>query len=195
MKKESETIALWGTSADPPTLGHEILLKGLLKLFPKVVTWVSDNPIKTHCISIEKRVLLLTMLVESINNNNLELIQEISSPFTIQTLERAIEIWPRKNFVFIIGSDLIAQVPTWLDAKIVAQKTRFAIVPRKGWPTNELEVNELKSIGGKIDFLPLNVPATASSEARTKLGSKQIPLSIRKIALKENLYGSRKDLT
>ena len=83
------TIALLGTSADPPTCGHQALLKGLLKLFPKVVTWASDNPLKQHGESLENRHALLNALVEAISNPKLQLIQELSSPWTITTLERA----------------------------------------------------------------------------------------------------------
>ncbi len=44
MSKHQGTIALFGTSADPPTCGHQALLEGLVAMFPKVATWASDNP-------------------------------------------------------------------------------------------------------------------------------------------------------
>ena len=39
-------VALFGTSADPPTMGHRALLLGLRRLYPLVATWASDNPLK-----------------------------------------------------------------------------------------------------------------------------------------------------
>lgn len=41
-------IALLGTSADPPTRGHQVLLEGLLNRYDHVATWASDNPLKQH---------------------------------------------------------------------------------------------------------------------------------------------------
>ena len=55
MKKQIGPIALLGTSADPPTLGHQALLIGLLSLFPQVITWASNNPVKIHSASLEER--------------------------------------------------------------------------------------------------------------------------------------------
>ncbi|NEQ41665.1 MAG: nicotinic acid mononucleotide adenylyltransferase, partial [Okeania sp. SIO3I5] len=41
-------IALFGTSADPPTAGHETIVRWLSQNFNKVVVWASDNPFKSH---------------------------------------------------------------------------------------------------------------------------------------------------
>ena len=41
-------IALLGTSADPRTRGHQVLLEGLLNRYGQVATWASDNPLKQH---------------------------------------------------------------------------------------------------------------------------------------------------
>ena len=38
------TVALLGTSADPPSHGHRSLLAGLAATYPLVATWASDNP-------------------------------------------------------------------------------------------------------------------------------------------------------
>ena len=44
------TLALLGTSSDPPTKGHQCLLEGLLARFDKVATWASDNPMKMKTV-------------------------------------------------------------------------------------------------------------------------------------------------
>ena len=48
-------VALFGTSADPPTRGHQALLEGLLQLYPTVATGASDNPLKQHGAPLEQR--------------------------------------------------------------------------------------------------------------------------------------------
>ena len=185
-------IALLGTSADPPTFGHQALLEGLLKLFPKVATWASNNPKKHHIASLRKRHSLLNALVQTIGNPDLELIQELSSPWTINTLDKAKKRWPTTELVFVVGSDLACQIPNWLKAQDVLQKARIGIAPRKGWPIYQSQLTTLKSLGGRIDLLPLNIPPTASSKVRIQGQLDQIPHVVLQIMIEQNLYGLNK---
>ena len=43
-----QRIALLGTSADPPTRGHQDRLAQLLTRYDRVATWASDDPMKPH---------------------------------------------------------------------------------------------------------------------------------------------------
>ena len=70
-------IALLGTSADPPTRGHQALLTGLLEHYPRVATWASDNPMKQHAADLSMRRDLLQALVHHIADPRLELAQEL----------------------------------------------------------------------------------------------------------------------
>ena len=106
-------IALFGTSADPPTRGHKALMEELLQLYPRVATWASDNPKKQHGAPLTLRAQLLQALVKQIQNPRLEQIQELSDPFTIRTLQRAGKRWPDAELVFVVGSDLASQIPGW----------------------------------------------------------------------------------
>ena len=74
------TIALLGTSADPPTLGHQALLEGLLDHFQRVATWASDNPMKRHDASLDLRSELLKALVLAIDNPRVSICLLYTSP-------------------------------------------------------------------------------------------------------------------
>jgi len=91
--------------------------------------------------------------------------------------------------VFVIGSDLADQIPHWLNADQVLTSARIAIAPRKGWPLQKDHLLRLKSLGGQIEVLPLNIPATASSDIRHETTTSQIPKSVLRILLQQNLYG------
>ncbi len=182
-------IALLGTSADPPTYGHKALLEGLLKIFPKVVTWASDNPMKKHGASLQHRHALLSALVDEIANPHLQLLQDLSSPWTIKTLEKASKKWPKEELIFVIGSDLAGQIPYWANPKAVLKKARIGIAPREGWPIEKNHLISLKSLGGQVDLLPLQIPHSASSLVRHNPKSSQIPDSILPMVLARNLYG------
>ena len=189
MREKKDSIALFGTSADPPTFGHEALLKELARTFPIVITWASDNPDKTHGISLRKRSHLLRTLVKEISHPQLQVVQDLSSPWTINTLIKAEKVWPNANFIFVIGSDLAKQVPKWLNAKSILQRANLGITIRDGWPINENQLKEIEKLGGKVEVLPFKIPASSSSSFRDNPQEKLIPKSIFSILLKENLYG------
>ncbi len=189
MKAKINTIALFGTSADPPTLGHEALLNELTKIFPKVITWASDNPDKTHQIPLLKRTQLLRILVQKISHPKLELVQELSSPRTINTLKKASQLWPEAKLSFVIGSDLAAQIPKWLNARSILSKAAIAITMRDGWPISDNQLDEIKNLGGEIDLLPFNIPESSSSKFRERPQEVLVPQELVPLLIEENLYG------
>ncbi len=189
MKSQNNSIALFGTSADPPTLGHEALLGELIKIFPKVITWASDNPDKKHQIPLLKRSELLRILVKKISNPKLEIVQELSSPRTIHTLKKAFKLWPEASFSFVIGSDLAVQVPKWLNAKSILNKATIAIAMRDGWPISNNQLEDITNLGGEIDLLPFSIPKSSSSKFRERPQEVLVPKELVPLLLEENLYG------
>nr|WP_254933895.1 MULTISPECIES: nicotinate-nucleotide adenylyltransferase [unclassified Cyanobium] len=182
-------VALFGTSADPPTYGHQALLEGLLATYPVVATWASDNPLKAHGAPLAQRAALLAVLVDSIGNPRLQMVQELSSPWAIETLQRARQRWPQAGLVFVVGSDLAGQIPRWKQASALLQGCRLAIAPRAGWPFTCEQRQALEAIGGQVIELALTIPATASSRVRQQHDPSQIPPALQPTLLQHNLYG------
>lgn len=186
-------IALFGTSADPPTLGHRALLEGLLAHFPQVATWASDNPMKPRQAPLEMRIALLEALVEAIANPRLALVQELSSPWAIDTLERARQRWPGARPVFVVGSDLVPQMPSWREASRLLAGLELAVAPRQGWPLEESDLERLRALGAQVEMLALPVPATASSRVRGEAGQPpdpaQVPEELWPLLRRHGLYG------
>ena len=182
-------IALLGTSADPPTRGHQVLLEGLLRRYGQVATWASDNPLKQHDAPLGLRAMLLGQLVEQLQDERLELAQHLSSPYTLITLERAAQHWPDRELVFVVGSDLASQIPRWKQSDGWLPQCRLAIAPRKGWPLRDANLQALRDLGGRVELLDLKVPATASSQLRRQPNVAEIPESVWPLLLQHNLYG------
>ncbi len=186
-------IALFGTSADPPTCGHRALLEGLLTLFPLVATWASDNPLKQHGAPLEIRVQLLGALVAAIANPRLSLEQHLSSPWTVETLERAAQHWPDHERVFVVGSDLLPQIPHWRQADHLLANVRLAVAPRQGWPLHEADLERLRRAGARIQLLPLQIPASASRLVRQAPGGHPdptlVPAELWPLLCRHGLYG------
>ena len=76
----NQKIALFGTSADPPTAGHQTILKWLSQQYDLVVVWASDNPFKDHQTNLYNRTEMLNLIIQEIDTakNNVILCQEIS---------------------------------------------------------------------------------------------------------------------
>ena len=184
-----QQIALLGTSADPPTCGHQALLMGLLSLYPKVATWASDNPLKQHGAPLALRAQLLQALVGEINDPRLQQDQTLSHPFTIRTIDQAAQRWPEAELVFVVGSDLAALIPGWKSSAQWLGRCRLAIAPRQGWPLSDQALEDLKQLGACIDLLELQVPASASSALRQAPQQQQIPAAVWTLLLQHNLYG------
>lgn len=184
----SEQLALLGTSADPPTLGHQALLQQLLQHYPRVITWASDNPGKRHGAPLGQRAQLLSALVRGLAEPRLEHVQDLSSPYAITTLERAAARWPGAELVFVVGSDLAPQIPQWRQAAEVLKRCRLAVVPRVGWPLNEATASTLRQLGARLSVLPLPVPASASSALREQPDPTQIPRAVWPLVREHNLY-------
>ena len=161
----------------------------LTKIFPKVITWASDNPDKKHQIPLLKRTQLLKILVKKISHPKLELVQELSSPRAIHTLKKAFQLWPEASFSFVIGSDLAMQVPKWLNAKSILSKVRIAIAMRDGWPISDIQLEEIKNLGGEIEILPFKIPESSSSKFRERPQKVLVPQELVPLLLEENLYG------
>ena len=182
-------IALFGTSADPPTRGHQVLLEGLLQRFSRVATWASDNPMKQHGAPLALRSALLAALVRQIGDPRLEHRQELSSPFAIETLARAQAHWPGAELVFVVGSDLAPQIPRWRQAGALLPHCRLAIAPRQGWPLQPAAIAALEQLGARIEPLAIPVPGTASSQLRQAPDRRHIPSGVWPLLLEHNLYG------
>ena len=183
------TLALLGTSADPPTEGHRALLAGLAEHYGQVVTWASDNPFKQHGAPLAVRAQLLEALVQDLADPRIRHRQALSSPRAIDTVTRAAELWPGHALVFVVGGDLAAQVPSWYRAAELLQRCRLAVVPRQGVPLDPTALATIEALGGQIELVHLPVPATASSAIRRHPSPEQVPAALWAELVKHNLYG------
>ena len=99
-------IALFGTSADPPTAGHLIILKWLSERYDWVAVWAADNPLKSQQTPLDHRAAMLELLIKDINvsKQNIALEQDLSSWKTIETVEKAKLRWG-KNIEYTLNID------------------------------------------------------------------------------------------
>ncbi|MCP2727747.1 nicotinate-nucleotide adenylyltransferase [Limnofasciculus baicalensis] len=162
-------IALFGTSADPPTAAHKAIMLWLSNRYDSVAVWASNNPFKSHQTSLEHRHKMLGLLIGEIDtpSQNISLHEELSSSRSLETVEKAKEIWGNEvEFILVIGSDLVSQMPRWYRIRELLQEVELLVVPRLGYEINEGDLEVLKQLGAKVAIADLNAPAVSSTAYR-----------------------------
>jgi len=86
-------IAIFGTSADPPTIAHQTILGYLSQKYDLVAVYASDNPFKEGQKSLYHRSQMLNLLIEELSlssgNDNIKLGTDIGDRRTLYTIEKA----------------------------------------------------------------------------------------------------------
>ena len=183
-------IALFGTSADPPTIGHKKILEELSNIYSFVIAYASDNPKKKHKENIFFRNLLLKSLIKDMNNPKIIFNQKISSQWAIESIEECKKIYPFSKIDFVIGSDLITEIFSWKNFDKIIHTVELLIIKREGYPIGSKTLKMLKTNKVIFEISSLNIPNISSSMVRLNNNYSDIPKSLIDIVKKNNLYES-----
>ena len=193
MKFDTENrIALFGTSADPPTIGHKKILEELSNIYSCVITYASDNPKKKHKENISFRNLLLKSLIKDINNPKIIFNQKISSQWAIESIEECKKIYALSKIDFVIGSDLITEIFSWKNFDKIIHAVKLLIIKREGYPIEPKTLKMLKTNKVIFEISSLNIPNISSSMVRLNNNYSDLPKSLIDIVKKNNLYESNR---
>ena len=188
----TKNIALFGTSADPPTIGHKKILEELSKIYPLTISYVSNNPNKKHKEDISIRSNLLKTLIEDLDNPKILFQQSVSSQWAIESIEYCKKIYEFNNLDFIIGSDLIKDIFYWKDFDKIIKEVSFFIIIREGYPIESDTLKMLKTYKVKFKISNIKIPNISSSKFRSNFNYSNLPNSLIDIVKKNNLYESSK---
>lgn len=189
-------IALFGTSADPPTAGHQEICRWLGQHYDWVAVWASDNPFKSHQTPLAHRSRMLSLMLEEMRSPspsppvvNIDLHQNLSSPRTLETVAKARDLWGQDaDLTVVIGSDLIPQLSRWYRIDDLLQQVQLLIVPRSGYPLEDQSLQELKLMGGRIAIAHVHPPSVSSTDYRKHGDHTTITPPIAAYINRENLY-------
>lgn len=183
-------IALFGTSADPPTTGHQQILSWLSEHFDQVVVWASDNPFKSHQTPLKHREQMLQLLVEEISSNchNINLHPELSSPKTLTTVQQARTIWPDAELTVAVGSDLVSQLSQWYRIEALLQQVKLLVVPRPHYPVDGQSLEQLRQMGGDVRVADLTAPAVSSTAYRQQKDPESVTARVEAYIHQQHLY-------
>ncbi len=183
-------VALFGTSADPPTRGHLAILCWLSQHFDQVAVWASDNPFKSHQTALDHRTEMLRLLISDLNfpRQNIQVYPELSNSRTVVTVERAQELWQSAEFTLVVGSDLVRQLPKWFRARDLLDRVKLLVVPRPGYSISDSELDPLRQIGADVTIADLNAPNVSSTAYREQGETEGVTSLIQAYIDREQLY-------
>ncbi|NJK59497.1 MAG: nicotinate-nucleotide adenylyltransferase [Oscillatoriales cyanobacterium SM2_1_8] len=181
-------IALFGTSADPPTVGHGSILRWLGDRFEGVVVWVADNPFKQHRAPLPHRAAMMERAIADVRNPRVVLHQEFSRPRTVETLALVAARWPDRPLVLAVGTDVVGQIPSWYRAAEVLQRAELLVMPRAGVSLSPETVAQLEALGGKLHWASAEVPPVSSTGYRDRGDRASVIPSVAAYIEREGLY-------
>ena len=187
-----KSIALFGTSADPPTIGHKKILEELSKIYAFTISYVSNNPQKKHIEDISIRSHLLKTLIDDLDNPKILFNQKISSQWAVESIKKCKEIYKFNNLDFVIGSDLIKDIFYWKDFDKIILEVSFLIILREGYPVESNTLKMLETYKVKFKISTIKIPNISSSKLRSNFNYSNLPTSLIDIVKKNNLYESTK---
>jgi len=187
-----KSIALFGTSADPPTIGHEEIIEELSKIYAFTICYVSNNPNKKHKENISIRSQLLKTLIEDLDNPKILFNQSISSQWAVESIKKCKKIYEFDNLDFIIGSDLIKDIFYWKNFDKIILEVSFFIILREGYPVESNTLKMLETYKVRFKISTIKTPNISSSNFRLNFNSSNLPSSLIDIVKNNNLYESIK---
>lgn len=184
------TVALFGTSADPPTLAHQQILSWLAQQFDQVGVWASDNPFKSHQTLLEHRSAMLRLLIQEIDppHDNLLFLPELSSPRAFITVKRAQQRWKDAKFTLVIGSDLVGQLSRWYRVEDLFRQVKLLVVPRPGYPVQPADLSPLQQMGATVAIADLEGLTLSSTTYRERKDPSVVIPPIEEYIHREHLY-------
>ncbi len=177
-------ICFFGSSFNPPHIGHLQIVEGLKKLnFDKILIVPTGNPeYKKIDISTEMRMKLVESFIRLCNVDVSYHEIENHFSYTVESL-KYLEICDNNDVYFALGGDSVNSLPSWEYFSELKEMVTFVIVKRNGYKLDE-------SVLKKIKYMMLDVTTTniSSSSLRTNVDQNYIPNEIYKIIKVNNLY-------
>ncbi|MGD1851315.1 MAG: nicotinate-nucleotide adenylyltransferase [Cyanophyceae cyanobacterium] len=178
-----------GTSADPPTVGHQQILHWLGEQYDQIAAWAADNPFKDHGSPLHHRMAMLSAAIRDLpRGDNIGVYSDLSHRFTRVTVDRASERWPNAQITLTVGSDLIDQLPRWYQVTQLFQQADLLVIPRPGYDITADKLTPLKQLGATVAVADLTGLAVSSTVYRNDGDLSALPPSVATYIERENLY-------
>jgi nicotinate-nucleotide adenylyltransferase len=199
-------VGLLGGTFDPVHIGHLIMAESAREALG--LDWVEFIParIPPHKAGepITQAVHRVGMLQAAIENAsyfrlNLMELERTGPSFTVDTLVELRQSRPGDEFVFIIGSDSLIDLPRWREPQQILELTTLAVIDRPGnLPDLATLEQSLPAIRDSVAFVDAPHIDISSTRLRAQLSENrsvryQTPDAVIAYIERERVYRSRND--
>lgn len=136
-----EKVGILGGTFNPPHMGHLIMAEqvkdqlDLDKIFFMPTAQPPHSSVTKTTIASEKRVQMLELA--TMDNSDFEIeryeVDKGGKNYTYDTMKALIELYPTVDFYFIVGGDMIADMPTWYRIDELIELVQFVGVNRPSY--------------------------------------------------------------
>lgn len=131
---DGQRVGLLGGSFDPPHAGHVHITKQALRRFGLDYVWwlVSPgNPLKpVGPAPMSRRMAACHKIMQHPKVKITDLERKLSTQYTADTLKKLHKIYPKVNFVWLMGADNLASFDKWQEWEWIAQNVPIGITSR-----------------------------------------------------------------
>lgn len=163
-----DKVGILGGTFSPPHIGHLIMAEqvkdqlDLDKIFFMPTAEPPHSSATKKTISSDKRVQMLELA--TMDNSDFEIerfeVENGGKNYTYDTMTALIELYPTVDFYFIVGGDMIVDMPTWYKIDELIQLVQFVGVNRPGY-----------TVETEYPIIMVDIPSTdiSSSTIRKKV--------------------------
>ena len=136
-----EKVGILGGTFNPPHMGHLVMadqVKDQLDLDKILFMPTAEPPhssVEKKTISSDIRVEMVELAIQDNSNFDIELyeVESGGKNYTYDTMKALIELYPAVDFYFIIGGDMVSDLPNWYKIEELVQLVQFVGVKRPGY--------------------------------------------------------------
>jgi nicotinate-nucleotide adenylyltransferase len=179
-------VALFGGSFNPPHVAHQMVALYVLETKQVDQLWFVPcyrHPFAKPLAPFENRLRMCEIAAKGVGPRArvTEIERVIGGPSkTINTVRRLRKLHPKNTFSVVIGSDLVAEVPTWHKTEELQKSVEFMVVGRRAAP-------------GAADYSAITMPEVSSTEVRRLLRAEKsveglVPRAVLDYIYRHGLY-------
>lgn len=179
---DDKYVIVFGGTFDPPHVGHLAMAQLALEQERADAVWWLPASVPPHkveqSLSYGARVRLVSALIEGYARLSICTLEgELPTPsYTVDTVAALHARYPKTRFSFLIGTDSLAQLPTWRRAGDLVSQIDFLVAARSGFPYEETVVATKRRLAELvIRWVEMPVLDVSSSWLRSRWAAK-LPL-------------------
>lgn len=182
---------LFGGSFDPITIAHEEIINFLLKNILKEddQLYILPNGDDYHFLGKELTPYKIRKkMINAVINDQRVIISDLLNKNSFSGVYQILRIL--NHPIYVIGSDLLSTITTWIEPEILLMENKFLVIERKDFPINKyFEENKLlKKYQANFIITDLSIENISSSDVRLNNNYNNISKKVYEIIVNHNLY-------